>query len=59
MVAKNNKTLTLKTGITKEKLLEEIEKKAYELFVARNGKHGSDLQDWLEAEKLVKKKYKL
>ena len=46
-------------SISKEKLLKEIEKKAYELFVQRSGKHGNDLQDWLEAEKIVKKQYKI
>ena len=33
--------------------LEAIEKKAYELFEQRGGQHGSDLQDWFEAEKLL------
>ncbi|OGF44731.1 MAG: hypothetical protein A2536_09290 [Candidatus Firestonebacteria bacterium RIFOXYD2_FULL_39_29] len=46
-----------KRNISKERLLKEIENKAYELFFKRNGKHGSDLADWLEAEKIVKKQY--
>ena len=29
---------------------EEIAMRAYELFVARGGAHGSDLDDWLLAE---------
>jgi hypothetical protein len=29
---------------------EEIAKRAYELFMARGGAHGSDLDDWLLAE---------
>lgn len=45
----------VKSSVSKEKLLKEIEKKAFELFQKRNGKHGSDLLDWLEAEKIVKK----
>ena len=49
----------VKSSISKEKLLKEIEKKAYELFLKRKGQHGNDLQDWLEAEKIVKKTYKL
>ncbi|OGF53505.1 MAG: hypothetical protein A2452_06790 [Candidatus Firestonebacteria bacterium RIFOXYC2_FULL_39_67] len=49
----------LKGGVSKEKLLKEIEKKSYELFLKRNGKHGNDLQDWLEAEKIVKKQFKI
>ena len=46
-----------KNRIDKEKLLKEIEKKAYELFIKRNGRHGNDLQDWLEAENIVKKQF--
>jgi Protein of unknown function (DUF2934) len=30
---------------------EMIEKKAYELYLARGGQHGSDVGDWLEAER--------
>jgi hypothetical protein len=29
---------------------EEIARRAYELFMARGGAHGSDLDDWLLAE---------
>ena len=32
---------------------EDIQKKAYELFLQRGGFHGNDLSDWLEAEKLL------
>ncbi len=31
----------------------DIQKKAYELFEQRGGTHGSDLADWLEAEKIL------
>jgi hypothetical protein len=48
-----------KGSVSKENLLKEIEMKAYELFLNRNRQHGNDLHDWLEAEKIVKKKYKL
>ncbi|OGF55984.1 MAG: hypothetical protein A2452_11010 [Candidatus Firestonebacteria bacterium RIFOXYC2_FULL_39_67] len=48
-----------KGNISKEKLLKEIEKKAYEVFLKRNGTHGKDMNDWLEAEKIVKKQYKI
>ena len=37
---------------------EMIEKKAYELYEKRGREHGKDLDDWLEAEKIVKKKKK-
>lgn len=49
----------VKSSISKEKLLQEIEKKAYELYLKRNGQHGNDLNDWLEAEKIVKKTFKI
>lgn len=32
---------------------ERVEKKAYELFEKRGGQHGSDWQDWFEAQRLV------
>ena len=34
---------------------EEIAQRAYELFVARGGEHGHDLEDWLEAERSLQK----
>ena len=30
---------------------EDVARRAYELFLARGGKHGSDMDDWLEAER--------
>ena len=33
---------------------EMIEKKAYELFLARGGEHGADMNDWLEAERQLR-----
>ncbi len=37
-----------------EKTLQEmIAKKAHELYEKRGGGHGSDLDDWLEAERIV------
>jgi len=32
-----------------------IEKIAYELFLRRGGEHGKDVEDWLEAEKIVER----
>ena len=54
-----NRQKTSNSGISKEKLLKEIEKKAYDLFLKRKGEHGSDLNDWLEAEKTVKKQFQI
>ncbi len=30
---------------------EEIEHRAYEIYIARGGEHGSDLEDWIQAER--------
>jgi hypothetical protein len=30
---------------------EAIARRAYELYVERGGKHGKDLEDWVQAEK--------
>jgi hypothetical protein len=37
-----------------ESLQEMIEKRAYELFEKRGREHGRDLDDWLEAERMIK-----
>jgi hypothetical protein len=37
-----------------EALQEMIGKKAYELYEKRGREHGCELDDWLEAEKIVK-----
>jgi len=39
-------------------LHEMIEKKAYEIYKQRGGEHGRDLDDWLEAERIVRGKKK-
>lgn len=36
---------------------EEVERRAYEIYVARGGIHGQDLEDWLQAERELKAKY--
>lgn len=33
---------------------EMIERKAYELYLARGGEHGGDVNDWLEAERQLR-----
>ena len=48
------------SGTTREALrvagpnLEEIERRAYELYLERGGQDGRDLEDWLEAERQLK-----
>ena len=38
-------------------VVEEIRQRAYEIYVGRGGTHGSDLDDWLQAERELKAKY--
>jgi hypothetical protein len=33
---------------------DEIARRAFEIFLTRGGNHGSDLEDWLQAEKEVR-----
>ena len=56
---KTSKT-TAKTvkKIDQEKLNEEIQKRAYEIFLARD-EEGDALSDWLQAEQEIKEKYEL
>ncbi|MGH7799392.1 MAG: DUF2934 domain-containing protein [Thermodesulfobacteriota bacterium] len=37
-----------------ESLHEMIENKAYEIYEKRGKQHGRDLDDWLEAERIIK-----
>jgi hypothetical protein len=30
---------------------EDVARRAYELFLSRGGQHGSDIEDWLQAER--------
>jgi len=41
----------------RDDLNSEIAKVAYDLHEKRGGKHGHDLQDWLEAERIVLTRY--
>jgi Protein of unknown function (DUF2934) len=36
---------------------EEIRKRAFEIHIERGGIHGCDLDDWMEAERELQKKY--
>lgn len=52
------KTVKRSRGVSSEKVREMIGKKAYELYEKRGREQGHDLDDWLEAEKLVKTRNK-
>jgi len=58
---KNPKKVAKKsnTPITPEQLEEEIRIRAREIYLARGDARGDSLADWLQAEKEIKKKYKI
>ncbi len=48
------KTTAVKTcAVDVSAIHQSIEKKAYELFEQRGYSHGNDVNDWLEAERIV------
>ena len=44
------------TSIPQEQLTDMIRKKAYELYEKRGKKSGQDMNNWLEAERMIKQK---
>ena len=42
-----------RTAVRRSPLLEEIELRAYEIYLRRGAAHGNDLDDWLQAERQV------
>jgi hypothetical protein len=36
---------------------EEIELRAYQIYIERGGAHGNDVDDWLQAERELSEKY--
>ena len=60
-ISQLERTATLKRRLNvrpcrKEKLETRICEQAYKLFEQRGYSHGSDMDDWLEAEEIVTKK---
>ena len=43
-------------SIPKDQLADMIRKKAYELYEKRGKKQGCDMDNWLEAERIIKQK---
>ena len=43
---------------TSHPIHEEIEFHAYQMYLERGGEHGRDVEDWLQAERELLKKYK-
>ena len=48
-----------KFDLSNPRVFEQVKKRAYELFCKKGHKHGNDISDWLEAERLVKKELEL
>jgi hypothetical protein len=46
----NRKATTLPETQTPVSVREQIETRAYQIWIANGGGHGSDLQHWLQAE---------
>lgn len=53
----NNKTFSNSgMAIPQDQLTNMIRKKAYELYEKRGKKSGQDMDNWLEAERIIKQK---
>jgi hypothetical protein len=39
-----------RTALVAGPTVEEIARRSYEIFLARGGEHGHDMEDWLQAE---------
>ena len=48
-------TSPVRPRVSADEYIQRVQYKAYELYVQRSYNHGNDLDDWLEAERLVKK----
>ena len=56
MIRKLRKVLALdnENRVSREEFMQLVQKKSYELYEKRGCSPGNDLEDWLEAERLVK-----
>ena len=56
MIKKLRKAFSLDNGkrVSREEFMQLVQQKAYELYEKRGCKSGNDLEDWLNAERLVK-----
>ena len=56
MLKKLKKVLALNNEgrVSREEFMQLVQQKAYELYEKRDCKQGNDLEDWLNAERLVK-----
>ena len=49
-------TSKIETSVPQDQLTDAIRKKAYELYEKRGKKQNRDMDNWLEAEKMIKQK---
>ena len=56
MIKKLKKILSLdnENRVSREEFMQLVQKKAYDLYEERGCQSGNDLEDWLNAERLVK-----
>jgi hypothetical protein len=59
MISKIKKVLESAMGdslkrVSKEEFMQLVQKKAYDIYEERGYRAGNDLEDWLNAERLVK-----
>lgn len=47
------------TTMSCEDFISKVQQKAYEIYVNRGHAHGNDLEDWLRAEKAIKKELRI
>ncbi|MBI4243342.1 MAG: DUF2934 domain-containing protein [Planctomycetes bacterium] len=48
-----------KTELPREQFTSEVKKRAYEIYLRRGSKPGSDVSDWIQAEKEIKARYNI
>lgn len=53
-MAKPQRDTTHESGVESLIIEEEIARRAYALYLARGSENGRDVEDWLEAEQLLK-----
>jgi len=55
-INRSSSTTVTRLSASQEQMNDMIRKKAYELFEKRGRKQGHAMNDWLEAERIVKQK---
>ncbi|HUK57009.1 MAG TPA: DUF2934 domain-containing protein [Nitrospiria bacterium] len=52
-IGKGGESVWPNASAFQDRLREQVAQKAYELYEKRGGLHGHDIEDWLEAERLI------